>query len=226
MSECMLEIKEMMLVESSRRPLSLILSGGDSVLLRGDAPSLFFDVVQGIEEPHTGSVMFRGSAWADMTPFDGCRCRGLMARSFSRPELWVQNLSLRQNLELRALHHSLQDPAGLERDIEALADELDLTGALEKRPEVLSLEELAVAHFLRLFCNGTELILLDNPQEIIQEQFLPVLNKWLKAFISGGGVVIMATAEEASEANSSFLSSPTISGYICDGEVWMDEQKR
>lgn len=226
MPEYILEVQELLMEQASRKPLSLGLRRGDSVLLRGDAPALFFDILQGIERPHAGSVLFHGLSWNEMTPFAGCHYRGLLARSFAKADLWVQNLSLRQNIELRSLHHSLQHPVDLERDIEALAKELDLTGALDMRPEALSREELAVAQFLRLFCEKTEIILLDNPPDFIEGQFLPVLNKWLNTFVSSGGVVIMATAQEKSEANSSFLSSPTVSGYILDGEVWMDELKR
>ncbi len=175
--------------------LDLTLRGGELVLVTGDAEA-FFDIVEGLEDPKEGVVTFLERSWKDMTPTDECRLRGRIGRSFAQGKAWVQNLTIRQNIAIAALHHRALPDNDMQAEIDMRADELEIAPQMDLRPEGIRPSILARSQWIRAFLADPELLLLEGPLQHVSDPHRDPLFAWTREHLARGGVAFWADAAE------------------------------
>ena len=88
--------------------LNLHLNAGNLVLIQlgaADLSKLLADICHGLAIVTGGKVKFGGRAWSDRSPRQAAAARERIGRIFRR-ELWINHLTIHQNVEFAQLHHS------------------------------------------------------------------------------------------------------------------------
>lgn len=179
--------------------MHLVLHGGDLVHILGNA-ARFFDIIEGLDRPTSGLVTFLDRTWTSLSPFDECRQRGMIGRSFDSAKAWVKNLTLRQNIELSAMHHRQMPEPEIQAETHRMAEELDVIHALDLRPEGIQPSILARCQWIRAFSGRPELLLFDAPLQDVSKDKHDIIFTWTKDNLAAGGTVFWAAKDPPDSA--------------------------
>ena len=215
----LLDFRNLALREGSA--LHLKLQGGDFCTVSGDA-ELFFDVIEGIAEPGSGTVLVEGASWQDLTPAQECHHRSKITRVHPMQEAWIRYLSVRENISLRPTHHKVAPSSETDAAIDIMAGELGVASDLEKRPEKVATASLQMCQWIRAFLGAPLIVLLSEPERGVSSVSSEVLRTWVSRFLENGGLVIWARESGAIKDLSESIKEPRASITIEDNEIILE----
>ncbi|QNN22010.1 hypothetical protein HED60_06895 [Planctomycetales bacterium ZRK34] len=171
---------------------SLTIYRGEFVLARCTTPTMMMRVVRliaGLDPATTGHVRFMGEDWSTVRPETAGRLRGHLGLARRRP-VWIDYMSLLQNLMLASLHHEQQSREVIADQAAMLCRRMQLPGAPLARPEQVGADELARAAIARAFMGDRRLVVLEAPDRSL---LAPVVNLCRDLCRQGGAVLWLTT---------------------------------
>ncbi len=181
---------------SATAPITLSLPpGGFAVadLREARRCATFADAVAGLVTPVSGTILFQGRDWTEVTPEHASAMRGRIGRHFLR-DAWLPEIGIEENILLAPLFHTRR-PLGAVRDEAArLAAGFGLPGLPLGRPASLSAADRHRAGLVRAFVNAPDLVVLEEPTAIDGEALLPALMAAIRDVRDRDGTVLWLTA--------------------------------
>ncbi|WP_112310809.1 ABC transporter ATP-binding protein [Pseudogemmobacter bohemicus] len=179
------------------KPLDMIWrSGGTYALLgpSGCGKSTMLNIISGLIRPSEGRVLFDGQ---DVTAFDTGRRR--IAQVFQVPVIY-RSMTVGQNLGFPLVCQGV--PAAHRRKrVEAIAERLGLTGALNRPANALTADQKQLVSLGRgLVRDDVAAILLDEPLTVIDPQQKFELRRILKEINAEFGVTMVLVTHDQTEA--------------------------
>jgi ABC-type ATPase involved in cell division len=172
--------------------LNLHLNAGELVLIQlgaADLSRLLADVCLGLAIVTRGKVSFDGHAWSDRSPRQAAAARERIGRVFRR-ELWINHLTIHQNVEFAQLHHTRNTIKQIRADTDQLGATVGWSCAGYELPTDLSEIELRRASMVRAFAGSPDLILLEEPIGEGMEELASALIDLVKQACGRGAAVI------------------------------------
>ena len=147
------------------RGMSLQVREGDFVHVRanrhGLAPGLAY-VALGLHAPKQGKVAFRGQDWRGMEDHVRRKTRQQIGRVFSG-EAWISNLNVLENVILAKRYHQLLPKHVCIQQADLLSQKLGLQQTPRERANLLPLETLHIAQWVRALLINPAILLLEDP---------------------------------------------------------------
>ena len=212
--------KDLILTEGT--PLNFVLNEGEFCRVRGDS-ALLFDVIEGLAEPASGSVIVGGRNWLDLSASEECSHRSNITRMLPLGQAWIRNLSLRDNIGLRATHHRLAETAEIDGLIDLMAGQLGIDGSLDMRPEELTPATLQMCQWVRAFLAKPAIVLLQDPERASSSASSLILKKWTKDRLLAGGVVFWASETAVATDPSEDIQKPQALITIENNEIKLEQ---
>ncbi|MDI1463660.1 ABC transporter ATP-binding protein [Catellatospora sp. KI3] len=168
--------------------LDLDVGDGEVVALsgvNGTGKSTLLRCLSGLLSPTAGTVRVWGA------PPDGrpgfWRTVGLAAEE----PAWYPGLTAREHLDLvRLTHEPLPGPSA---SVDELLDVFELGGHADASPLTLSSGQRQRLALAAVWARPSRLLLLDEPEQKLDQQFRGVLAGMLRQYADGGGTVVLAT---------------------------------
>jgi ABC-type lipoprotein export system ATPase subunit len=212
--------KDMVLAEGP--PLNFLLNEGEFCRVRGDS-ELLFDVIEGLAEPASGSVIVGGRNWLDLSASEECSHRSNITRMLPLGQAWIRNLSLRENIGLRATHHRLAETAEIDGIIDLMASQLGVDASLDMRPEELTPATLQMCQWVRAFLAKPAIVLLQDPERAASSASSLILKKWTQDRLLAGGIVFWASESGAATDPSEDIQNPRALITIENNEIKLEQ---
>jgi ABC-type lipoprotein export system ATPase subunit len=163
------------------------------VACEGALPPLA-DACEGLCDPDEGQIRFRDAEWRALSPDKAAAARARIGRVFAGPA-WVSNLDLDENVTIRVRHHGLLRPReALERANE-LARRFGLDGLPTRRLAGLDAATLARAQWVRALLGAPDLLLLERPEQGVDEPSRVLLAGAVRERCDAGGAALWITAD-------------------------------
>lgn len=146
-------------------PMDLVLRRGDFVLIEvgtAERGTAIADACAGLSPLRGGTATFQGRAWSAMAPAYADAMRGRIGRTYVA-EVWLEHLSVRDNVLLGQLHHTRSDAAALTEQAARLARRFGLPGLPLGYPRDLPWEDERRAALVRALIGEPALLLLESP---------------------------------------------------------------
>ncbi len=201
-SEAILEFRQATVVvpepyEFGLEAADLKLAGGELVLVaveRGQGPTPLAEIAQGLIEPVSGDVLFRGKSWRELPPADASAARGRIGRVFRRGG-WVSNLNVDENITLPLRHHSNLDPGEIRERAAELGKKFGLAELPSERPALCPRSILSRAEWTRAFLGEPELIILEEPLRDAYSELLHCLMTGIAEALLRGAAVLWISGD-------------------------------
>lgn len=219
MEKHILELRDLALKEEPG--IDLKLDNGDFCAVAGSA-ELLFDIIEGLAQPAAGTVLFDGCNWLDLTPAEECRHRSRITRVHPRQQAWIGNLSVRENIALRSIHHRLALAAEIEEAIDLMGKELGVGRDLEKRPEKVTTASLQMCQWIRAFLGAPTIVLLSDPEHGVSSRSADVLKAWVARLLEQGGIVIWALESGSMNNLHKSIKRPRAHISIDDNKITLE----
>jgi phospholipid/cholesterol/gamma-HCH transport system ATP-binding protein len=152
----------------------LLLESGELALVaveRSQGPTPLAEIAQGLIEPLSGEVLFRGKSWSERPPAEAAAARGRIGRVFRRGG-WVSNLNVDENITLPLRHHSNLAPGEIRERAVKLGKKFGLAELPSERPALCPRSILRRAEWTRAFLGEPELIILEEPLRDVYSEML------------------------------------------------------
>lgn len=164
------------------REVSAVIHAGDLVMIRTNASQnvrRFASMLQGLQEPRKGRVLFDGKDWLAQDLDTQFRMRGQMGRVFDG-QGWVANLTVRENLYLAKSHHGA-DIQSIKQDLQFWMQWFQMGKLTRKRPSFVEASHLQVYQWIRAFLGKPSLLILERPMRKVAskvfQQFLEAVSE-------------------------------------------------
>ena len=161
------------------------------------------DTAHGLVAPRGGKVRFCGTAWVDLSEEAACVERLHIGRYYSAPA-WISNLDLTENLLLRAAQHGapLEDSR---REARTLARSFGLDDLPQVRPTQSTPQELACTQLVRAFLGEPKLLILEAPEDELDEEALQAFLSTLQAALRRGAAALWLNSSKDVSVDDSML---------------------
>jgi ABC-type ATPase involved in cell division len=175
----------------------------------------------GLNRPQYGIIRFAGQDWMGTDYRRHFSMRSRIGRVYAGMA-WMQNLTVRQNVQLSMLHHGQSRSAA---DHTVLQWTQRLSGrraaavyhAMDKRPAFVEPSVLQVCQFVRAVCNQPRLLFLERPLiHLIDELFDSVVS--VIDDMRDSGTSVLWFASDASDFGLRFRS-PVVQWSIVDDSL-------
>lgn len=161
----------------------------------GSGKSTLLHIIAGLERPDAGSAAVAGRDLRRMSETELALLRrrhiGIVFQFFHL----LGHLTVRQNIALPALIAGTPAKAARRR-VEALAEELDITGLLDKTPAQLSGGERQRAAIARAVIHEPTILLADEPTGNLDEQAAGLALAALRRLHAAGLTILLVTHDE------------------------------
>ena len=177
------------------RNLDLAVSQGETVALLGSSgcgKTSTLRMLAGFEEVTTGTIELAGRRIDRLPP-----AKRNVAMAFEAYALYPP-LSVGENIGF-ALRN---DRAGRDRRVREVADLLEITSILDRRPAGLSGGQQQRASLARALVRDADLHLLDEPMSQLEPQLRAVLRGRVKALLHRRGITAIFVTHDQTEANA------------------------
>jgi ABC-type ATPase involved in cell division len=147
---------------------SMTVHRGDLVMIRSNASQStrrFASMLQGLETPKRGTVLFNGRDWATQHARTQFAMRSKIGRVFDR-QGWVANLNVRENL-LLAKQHFDADLEAIEKELVFWADWFQLGNISRMRPALVEGSRLQIHQWIRAYLGKPALLVLERPMRSV-----------------------------------------------------------
>lgn len=178
--------------------INLTLRSGECLLMWTSRPavgSMVADAASGLIPPSEGSVVFEGVDWRHRSARAAAKVRGRIGRVFGDSG-WVSNLDVRENLLLRAAHHSRLYGQVRRRELAAVTDRLHVGPVPDGRPAHVSADRLQQMQWVRAFLGSPSLVVLEFPGLGEHPDRLEPFATEVRRVTARGGAVLWITASE------------------------------
>jgi phospholipid/cholesterol/gamma-HCH transport system ATP-binding protein len=180
---------------ASVRGCSFSLAPSDIMLLRIDednehAPLL--DMATGLLPPKSGSILFKGTSWTEMGPFEEACNRGEIGCVFETAG-WVSSLSIADNIYLRERHHSSRPDSEIHAEADGLAAMIGLEIIPGLRPDSVRRRQLRKYEWIRACMGPPALLLLSFPERESASYALEHLLDLVERAAASGAAVLWMT---------------------------------
>jgi ABC-type multidrug transport system ATPase subunit len=194
--------------------VDLTVAGGEIVAVtgvNGVGKSTLLSCLAGFRKAASGTVTVLGGP-----PRDNAAFWRKVVHVADQPT-WYPGLTVREHLELVRMTH---EPAGgWQPEPEALVQAFGLTARADASPLSLSSGQRQRLSLAAALARPSDLLLLDEPEQSLDEGFRAELAAVLRGYADSGGTVIMATHDhdfaDAADARQVQLAD----GRIADGEA-------
>jgi phospholipid/cholesterol/gamma-HCH transport system ATP-binding protein len=163
----------------------------------GAGKSTFLRLGAGLIPPDSGTILFRGLDWHDLTEHENVLLREEIGFVFQNGALWA-NKSVYQNIELPYLYH--RPKAGRQEVRDAVAKAARLAGIraqLGLRPSQLSLGEQKLVSLARALIMEPSIMFLDDPTGGLDAQATANLIELFTDLKHQGRTLLLVTQEPA-----------------------------
>ena len=117
---------------------------------------------QGLVDPDSGTVFFKGEDWSGMSPSKVSSQRGLIRRVYEHYG-WITNMDVMDNLCLAECYHTRRNRAEVEQEVLSIARRFGIDSLPDARPTRVHGMLLRKLEWVRAFVGKPELILLERP---------------------------------------------------------------
>jgi len=164
------------------RDVNVTVRAGDLVMIRTNASQSvrrFASMLQGLQEPRKGRVLFDGKDWAEQEVENQFSMRSHIGRVFDG-QGWVANLTVKENLYLAKLHHGA-DIKRIKQDVQFWMQWFQMGKLTRKRPSFVEASHLQVYQWIRAFLGKPSLLILERPMRKVAskvfQQFLAAVSE-------------------------------------------------
>jgi putative ABC transport system ATP-binding protein len=179
--------------------IDLDISDGEFVAVMGPSgcgKSTLLNIIGLLDSPTSGSCIFNGIEVAELPEFKRAAIRkeniGFIFQSFNL----VDELSVRENIELALLYHDV--PAARRRErVESVMDKVGVAHRANHRPSQLSGGQQQRVAVARALVANPRLILADEPTGNLDTQHGNEVMKMLQALNAEGSTIVMVTHSPA-----------------------------
>lgn len=199
----MLELREVTLKAPSHQVsgldrVSLTLGAGEAAVIKvqeGKERTVLVDAAEGLIAPDSGSILFRGESWGDMSAHRQASQRGRVGRVFEHYG-WITNLDVIENIALAECHHTRRPVEEICGEIERLARQFGIDAIPDSRPAHVHAMVLRKLEWVRAFLGSPDLILLERPLHGAPKADAPRLFEAVCAALRRGAAVLWTTEAE------------------------------
>ena len=170
----------------------------DFVLIRLegiDQIASFADSCSGILNPLSGSILFLGKDWRNLSPDVANALRGRTGHVFMTGN-WIRNLSVLENILIPQLYHTRNPRAQLLDQAGHLAESFGLPGLPGGLPGDFTAADLQRAACVRAFLGQPLLLLLQEPTQGLETDILAPLIQAIRGARYRGAAVVWMTKDK------------------------------
>jgi ABC-type ATPase involved in cell division len=187
-------------------------------------PRDLVSLLLGLNRPQYGTIRFEGQDWLGNDYRRHFLMRSRIGRVYAGMA-WMQNLTVRQNVQLSMLHHG-QSQSVAEQTVLEWTQRLAgrraaaVYPAMDKRPAFVEPSVLQVCQFVRAVCNQPRLLFLERPLlHLIDELFDSVVD--VIDGLRDSGTSVLWFASDATDFELRFRS-PVVQWSIVDDALVPD----
>ena len=197
-----LEFRNVTLVPEAKdhlvmRGVNLRLQRGGLALVLSEDPHgalTLGDAAEGLIEPDSGTVLFRGEDWATASPGRAASLRGRIGRVFDGTG-WVSNLDVLENVTISERHHTRRPVADIVEEAQQLARSFAMGGVPEGRPVWVARADLRRAEWVRALLGAPALLILEQPTAGVSREHAERLVSAVRGARERGAAVLWTTSE-------------------------------
>ncbi|QDT02343.1 Cell division ATP-binding protein FtsE [Rubripirellula lacrimiformis] len=186
------------------RNANLLIREGQMVMVHPDRSLRLraaASMIQGLQFPLHGKVLFRESDWLGTDYDRHFKMRASIGRVFE-DQGWIANLNVSENLSL-ASDHQGRDPDVTQSEIEHWADRFSLDGRSRQRPAFVESVRLQMFQWVRALIGSPALLLLERPMRSVPTIWLSRLAESVNE-LRDRGTAVLWFAGNPTDANGSF----------------------
>ena len=168
---------------------------GELVAVLGESgcgKSTFMNILGGLDNDYTGSVVYDGQFFKDYTEkqLDDWRKHkvGMIFQNYNL----ISHMTIAENIEI-AMTMTRHSKAKREKRVESLLKRMGLEGMGEKLPNQLSGGQRQRVAIARAIANGPEIVLADEPTGALDKESAAQVMQILKKIADSGRLVIIVT---------------------------------
>lgn len=153
----------------------------------GNSRSLLLKMIAGVVMPTKGSIVINDVRLSDLSFEEFLPTRLKIGYSFEFGGL-LNNRTIRENLLLPILYHSLMTPDEAEKRVEELCKTFELTKVMNLRPSAATGSQRKACIVARAFVLKPEMILLDEPFAGLSAASIHYLKKYISDEMKNGNL--------------------------------------
>ncbi|TWU43921.1 putative phospholipid import ATP-binding protein MlaF [Novipirellula aureliae] len=176
-------------------------------------------VLEGLIQPHEGTVLFEQNDWLGDDYDRHFRMRSRIGRVFEN-NAWIQNLNIAENVTLARRHHQME-PKSIDTDLTVWRTRFDVANVLNQRPAFVEPSTLQVYQWIRSLISKPRLLLLERPMQSVSPSRLTALVNVLNEVRMAGTAVVWFTSNP--EDASGKFADPQSHYTLADGKLVQTE---
>ncbi|TWU57183.1 P-loop NTPase family protein [Rubripirellula reticaptiva] len=205
-----LELRNVSFEGNAKRSLvladvSLTLRQGELLMVHLDRSQSARDIasmIQGLQQPRFGEVLFQESDWKGSDFERHFKMRSKIGRVFD-DQAWLANLNMTENVMLASEHHG-RDLNEVRAEVTELSEQLSLDPPSWERPAFVDSTRLQMYQWVRAMIGNPSLLLLERPMKAVPPLWLPKLVAAVNRLRQRGAAVLWF-AGNSSEASAELI---------------------
>jgi ABC-type lipoprotein export system ATPase subunit len=214
------------------RGVTFTLKAGSSAVVHAAQPHdlrdegletmLLADAAEGLIPCREGRVLFKGRAWAAMSPLEQSRNRGHIGRLFDFHG-WVYNLSVMENLTLACQSVHARPAREGEAEVRQMARRFGLEGVPDGRPVLFRKRDLRIYEWIRAFQCRPDLVILERPELELPLSALDVCFDLAREALAAGSALLWITHDKEMVGRAVRLGAKA---FAIQGRTWPSPEEK